>query len=231
MRKCIWFFFTLITTVGLASAQKATWDLSRDIQATGNQISFDQGAKGVWYFLESSSTVHDPLTYRLLGHYGAPCDANGKTGTFAVRALACWSSVDTDYTRGENRMPSVLFNFEGQTIYLNGYPDVGIPPKTVVFEGNLTKDAIIGWKSPISGTIRITGSVTDLHLGSPTGVLWSINRGRTMLSSQILPDGASQNFDLSDVTIQKDQVLYVIVDPYGDQDADEIAINLKIVQL
>ena len=45
-----------------------TWDLARDLQ-----ISFTQGANGVWYFMESESRVHDPAVYRLLDQYRAPC--------------------------------------------------------------------------------------------------------------------------------------------------------------
>jgi len=69
MRKTLWFVSALLLSLSVAQAQKQTWNLSKDIQDTGNEISFSQGAKGVWYFLESSSTEHDPLTYRLMGHY------------------------------------------------------------------------------------------------------------------------------------------------------------------
>ena len=31
----------------------ATWNLANDVLATANQISFNQGSRGVWYFLES----------------------------------------------------------------------------------------------------------------------------------------------------------------------------------
>ena len=228
MRKAALLTGIFLLSLGMAQAQKQTWNLSRNIRDTGNQISFSQGANGVWYFLESSSTEHDPLTYRMLGHYGAPCDVNGVNGPFAVRGLACWSSVDTDYSRGENRSPSVTFNFTDTTIYLSGYPDVGIPPKTVVVDPTVAKLGIVGWKSPVTGTIHVAGSFTDLHVGGPTGVRWSVDKGSRRLSSAELPDGASQSFDLKSVSVREGQLLYFVIDALGDQDTDEIGFNVKI---
>lgn len=230
MRKALGAFAVVLVSTSVLLAQEQIWNLSRDIQSTGNQISFDQGANGVWYFMESSSTTHDPLTYRLLGHYGVPCDENGKNGPFAVRGLACWSSVDTDYSRGENRAPAVTFNFTAKTVYLSGYPEVGIPPKTVVIDPTVAKLGIVAWKSPITGTILIDGKFTDLHLGGPTGVRWSVDKVKTSLAHGELLQGGSQSFYIPSVTVSSGQVLYFIIDAMEDQDTDEIALSVRIVQ-
>ena len=230
MKKALELLVLVLLSSSMAHAQKHGWNLSRDIQSTGNQVSFDQGANGVWYFMESYSTAHDPLAYRFLAHYGAPCDMNGKNGPFAVRGLACWSSIDTDYSRGENRAPSVTFNFTGNTIYLSGYPNVGVPPKTIVIDPTVAKLGIVAWKSPITGTILIAGDFTDLHLGEPTGIGWSVDKVSTTLAAGQLPDGGSQSFYIPGVAVNKGQVLYFIIDALGNQDTDEIALTVRILE-
>ena len=230
MQKAVGLLIVVLLSASMLRAQKQVWNLSRDIQSTGNQISFDQGTNGVWYFMESSSTTRDPLTYRFLGHYGAPCDENGKNGPFAVRGLACWSSIDTDYSRGENLAPSVTFNFTGKTIYLSGYPNVGIPPRTLVIDPTVAKLGIVAWKSPVAGTILIAGDFTDLHPGGPTGVRWSVDKVKTTLAAGQLPEGGSQSFYIPGLAVTKGQVLYFTIDALGNQDTDEIALTVRIVQ-
>ena len=66
MRKlAIVIFCCAVLAVPRMSAQ-TTWDLSRDLVAASNQISFNQGANQVWFFMESASTAHDPMLYRFL---------------------------------------------------------------------------------------------------------------------------------------------------------------------
>jgi hypothetical protein len=107
---------------------------------------------------------------------------------------------------------------------------VGVPPKTVVIDPTVAKLGIVAWKSPITGTILVAGDFTDLHPGGPTGVRWSVDKVRTTLTAGQLPDAGSQSFYIPGVAVSKGQVFYFIIDALGDQDADEIALTLRIVQ-
>src|SRR5215471_17789465 len=64
---------------------KARWELPGDVLGTSNQISFNQGANEVWYFMEGISLVHNPVTYQFLPKYSAVCPS-----TAGVVGLACW---------------------------------------------------------------------------------------------------------------------------------------------
>jgi hypothetical protein len=57
-----------------SEGNNAKWEIPGDILVTSNQISFNQGANDVWYFMESKSLIHDPITYSFLPIYTAPCD-------------------------------------------------------------------------------------------------------------------------------------------------------------
>jgi hypothetical protein len=106
-------------------AQEApTWDLARDLQ-----ISFTQGANGVWYFMESESRVHDPAVYRLLPKYLRPCQSHRKV--FA--GVGCWQGTKThtpELYPGSQLKTEVAFNFTNKYVpyqkdldleYLAGY--------------------------------------------------------------------------------------------------------------
>jgi hypothetical protein len=69
-----------------------------------------------------------------------------------------------------------------------------------------------------------------LHRGGSNGVRWSIDQGSKQLLTAELPDGASQSFDLSGVTVLKGQVLYFVIDAMGAQDSDETGLDLTITQ-
>ena len=84
----------------------------------------------------------------------------------------------------------------------------------------MAKLGIVAWKSPITGTIVIAGDFTDLHLGEPTGVGWSVDKVSTTLAAGQLLDGGSQSFYIPGVAVNKGQVLYFIIDALGNQDTD-----------
>jgi hypothetical protein len=95
----------LTSTYGAAQAKKVrTWNIPADILASQNQLSFNQGAEGAWYFMEAFSTVHDPRTYRLLHYYTAPCN-----NWEPVVGAGCWES--TNLTFGNQHAPFVTANF------------------------------------------------------------------------------------------------------------------------
>src|SRR5215472_4480793 len=87
----------LASTTAYSQDSQNIWQLPNDVLGTGNQISFNQGANGVWYFMESSSLAHDPLTYRFLPNFTAPCSH----GTAGVQTgVECWNNA-SDFSNFE----------------------------------------------------------------------------------------------------------------------------------
>jgi hypothetical protein len=80
----------LASTTAYSQDSRNIWKLPNDVLGTGNQISFNQAANGVWYFMESSSLAHDILTYRFLPNFTAPC-SYGTLGTST--GIQCWEDV------------------------------------------------------------------------------------------------------------------------------------------
>src|SRR5207245_6635334 len=98
-----------------AQAQKK-WRLSSDLMINNNQISFNQGARGVWYFLRSTSLEHKPKTYQFLSAYYEPC-VSDSVSTFAD-GMASWQNAQL--ARDIYRIPLVEVNFTYITQFPNG---------------------------------------------------------------------------------------------------------------
>jgi hypothetical protein len=221
MRKAIWLIFVFVMSLCAAHAQKATWKLSRDVRATNNEISFNQGSNGVWYFMETASLKHLPSIYSFLPDYTAPCTSGPDTPL--VNGLACWQ--DAAHTIDHN--PKVGVNFTNQTQFL--ISTVPIPPHAVFVHPAPDRFAIVGWKSPLNAIVSVTGSFTDLDPNCGNGILWSVEKGSQRLAFGDLPNGGAQSFSLPSVIVSPGQVLYFIVDPKnGDYGCDTTKLDLTI---
>jgi hypothetical protein len=73
-----------------------------------------------------------------------------------------------------------------------------LPPRSVSVNPGVEGGAV-GWKSPISGTVRIKGRLTDADPHDGAGVAWAIDhvtrQGRCELSSGVLPNGGLRRLD------------------------------------
>lgn len=221
MRKGLLLLPIILLSLGVVQAQKQTWNLSKNIRATNNEISFDQGSSGVWYFMESASLRHIPLTYSFLPDYQVLC---GSPGEKQINGLACWRDV----AHMVQELPAVSVNFTSQT----QYQSVVIPPHAVHFHPASDRLAIIAWKSPLNAIVKITGGFTDLDPNCGNGVLWSIDRGTQRLAFGDLPNGGARSFQLPAVSVTRGRVLYFILDPKnGDYGCDTTMIDLTIAEV
>jgi hypothetical protein len=216
MRKIVWLVALFLVSTAMAQSQKHTWNLSDDVRATNSQISFNQKANGVWYFMESSSLQHNPQTYRLFPNYTAPCAGNPDDPL--IDGTACWRPLDS-------YIPVVGVNFTDQTL-------ARVPPHSVYAHPAPDTLAIVAWKSPLSAKIKVSGTFTDLNPDCGNGVIWSIEKGTQVVTTQALPNGGIQSFEAPSLAVSKGDVLYFLIDANaGDLFCDATMIDLKIVEL
>ena len=215
----------LTTTHGVAQSRRAwTWNLPGDVVRSHNQLSFNQGAKGVWFFMESFSTVHDPLTYRLMPDYTAPC-ANWNP---LVAGAGCWESTNLNEA-GDQHLPFVTVNYTHRPLNLTG---IEWPARSLFLNPSPTQLAIVAWKSPIAGTIRVTGSFKQFNGTCGNGIAWSVDKGsHTLASGQIAAGGGTQTFDLKHLGVAEDETVYFTVDSLGDYFCDEAPLDVTITMV
>ena len=88
----------------------------------------------------------------------------------------------------------------------------------------------VGWRSPVKGTVRITGGVTDADPTCGDGIAWAIDArkagGRRELASGDFPNGGAQKFDqgkgarsLAAVEVEPGDGIDLLVLPKGDYSA------------
>ena len=89
-----------------------TWTLARGIGSTGNQIDFDQGTAGVWYFMVSQTTEHNPQLYRFIREFNAPglsnCPRSNRPGRIRPVGRSRMTSLS----------PAVCFNANDHSVML-----------------------------------------------------------------------------------------------------------------
>ena len=204
MRKLAIIFFSFGLFVSLSSQAQvvATWDLSRDLQ-----ISFTQGANGVWYFMESEALVHDPAVYRLLTRYSARCGFDG---------LGCWRGIEDHPSICPECVENTLvaFNFTNKVIGANDEQYIrGFKPHTVRLLPSSERFVIVAWQSPVTGTVKVSARFTQRTGPIVDDVAWSVEKGTETLRSGHI--GAGYDFlglaRLSNVRVAKDDVLYFVV--------------------
>jgi hypothetical protein len=214
-----------VYALAVTATAQTTWKLSANVLATNNQISFNQGTNGVWYFLQSSSFKHLPKTYKFLSAYDEPCDVF----SLLIDGLACWHNPNPD-SQG-NIAPIVGANFT----YATQFPSLpkgdpfGIPARSVWMHPGMDGFGIVGWKSPITGSVNVAGSFSDLDPNCGNGIVWSVDKGSQKLATGTIANGGPpQTFSLAGVSVSAAQVLYFIVDPNGDYFCDSTGVDVTI---
>jgi hypothetical protein len=216
--------------LAVTATAQTTWKLSKDLLATNNQISFSQGANGAWYFLQSSSLKHLPDTYQFLSAYLGSCVSPENP---PIDGLACWRNPVP--AADGNQLPLVGVNFTSVTQHPDsGHGDpFGIPPRSVWMHPGEVGLGIIGWKSPLTGSVNVAGFFSDLDPNCGNGVIWSVDRGPQKLANgRIANGGPPQKFSLTGVSVVTGQVLYFLVNPNGgDYFCDSTGVDVTISQV
>jgi len=177
------------------------WNAAADFLVAPNQANPNPDGYGnvTWSYMWSSARVHDPAQYRLFTHYTI-VDANREQ----------WDSADVQPTPFPPR-PLVGLDRPGGRIIMHPYPG---------------EFAVLGWKSPISGTVDFAGSVRSTDPCS-NGVDWTLDQGRTTNLHGTLGGGQGQTFNGS-TTITSGDSLYFVLDPGADDICDTTAVELEI---
>jgi hypothetical protein len=212
----------LASTTAHSQDDRNIWKLPEDVLETPNQISFNLGANGVWYFMESSSLTHDPLTYIFLPNFTAPC-SYGPLGV--QNGVECWENASDDFHISNFEQPKVVLNASGQN---QSFLTVNMPANTLAQSPGPFQLSIVAWQSPVNGNVKVVGTYTHLE-SQTTGVIWSVDQGSTTLKSGELFTG-SASFNLSRVRVKKGDVLYFTLDPDGNFNFDTTGLELTITR-
>jgi hypothetical protein len=172
-----------IYALAVTATAQTTWKLSKDLLATNNQISFNQGANGVvvtFCRVAPLGIFQEPTSFCLL--YDEPCALNAVS--LLIDGLACWRNPNS--AADGSKLPIVGVNVNYAAQFPNGF---GIPGRSVWVHPGVSGLGIIGWKSPITGSVNVAGFFSDLDPNCGNGIIWSVDKGNSTLTRGTIPNG------------------------------------------
>jgi len=205
------------------------WILASEFRLSPNQANpnpDNMGNTDIWYFMQSGSLVHDPATYSLLPNFFP--DA------LYVPGLQAWQgSVISSGDKG--KLPMIGINATGVFQHVL---TLSWPAGAIMMHPLPDQLAVVGWRSPVTGTISITGSFADIDGVCGDGIVWSIDKGAATLANGSFPNGGAQNFaagsngaSLAGVSVNQGDFIYFIVDPNNGHGCDSTGLDVTITLL
>jgi hypothetical protein len=177
------------------------WDAAADMLIAPNEANPNPDRYGnqAWSYMWSNGRIHDPAVYRLFTHYTV-VDANREQ----------WDSGDSHSTPFAP-WPLVGLDRAGRRMIMHPYTD---------------QFAVLGWKSPSTGTVDVDGSVRSIDPCS-RGIEWTVDQGPTITLSGKLAGGQGQEFKGA-VPVTTGESLYFVLDPAPDDLCDTTVVELRI---
>jgi hypothetical protein len=219
---------TITERISVSGEASPAWNVATDFAVEPNQANPNPdrfGNPNVWRFLHGTSLAHDPGTYRRLPNF--------IPDRFGVEGLQTWQGTVISIDE-KDRLPSVSINTRSD----NPYPyEIDWPAGAVLVHPLNNQIAAVGWRSPFSGVVQVTGRVADVQRACGDGIDWSVDKGgATLASGSILNAGAksfsaaSGSTNLESVGVGVGDVLYFVVGPgpSGDHRCDSTRLDVTI---
>ncbi len=202
---------------GTTPAGAQTWKLADDFATSDSNPAPDShGNAGVWHFCTSAGLAHEEGGYTKLPLFDADILGSGLKGWYG-------SPVDCASTR----LGIVLVNPVSTDVSLC---TAVVPGHAVAVHPTPARMAIVAWRSPVSGSIRVAGGVSDIDPNGGDGVQWLIAKGSgAPLDSGAIVNGGSQEFSSAlAVDVEVGDVLYFGVHPGGGDDYDSTKLDITL---
>lgn len=124
--------------------------------------------------------------------------------------------------------PAAIYNASDKEI-------VKIPARQFAIHPAPTTGVAVGWKSPVSGTVKIHGRVTDADANCGDGVAWTVAHGGKQLAGGAIANASMQSFgdetNLQMVEVAPGDVIQLTVLPKDSHGCDTTLVELEIAEL
>jgi len=199
----------------------AEWNLAKDFRVSPNQENPNRdscGNLGVWHFMQSGDFNRTPSTYTLMQNF--------TTDFVGTHNLQAWGGTERDNSFINGYMPNVVINNTGGVL-------AGVSLDKVNIHPGWTKLVVVGWRSPISGNVVITGSIADTNNSCGDGIRWFIDKNSVNLATGSFAEGGSQLLQnignaISNIPVQQGDFLYFVVHPNISSYCDTTMLDVTI---
>ncbi|MDB4353156.1 DUF1592 domain-containing protein [bacterium] len=168
-------------------------EIGRTTRYLDAMMSQLQGSADAMSSAESRSVSGNDLDHELLGNWNALLglennDTRKIAGLFS-NYLSKVQGYDSINGWGSEATPSVLANRSEESI---SYLTLDIPPRSVVVHPSPSSAAVVAWKSPVAGHVKITSTVADADSKCGNGAAWKIEH-RTRVGTTLVAQGSIEN--------------------------------------
>ncbi len=131
---------------------------------------------------------------------------------------------------GNPDLPELVANSSGQHVRIPG----NMKPHSVAVHPSPTLRVAVGWRSPVTATVRIEGVVTHAHPECGNGVTWSLERRRGQtrqrLAAGVAAGSKAVNIGpIESLEVQTGDLVSVLIGPRdGNHACDLTAIDWKL---
>jgi hypothetical protein len=140
---------------------------------------------------------------------------------------------------GGGDTPNVIANSTNKVV---GFLNIKLPPHSLSMHPAPAGGVAVAWKSPITGTVRISGRIADADPACGDGVAWKVERRRgraaTELASGDIANGGGQRLadgkgadHLNPVAVQAGDRIALTILPKQNHACDTTVVELEIAEL
>ncbi len=143
----------------------------------------------------------------------------------ARTAIKGWKSTGAE-------LPIVLSNASGTTEFVPGR----ISPHTIAVHPLPEEFVATVWKSPIKGTIRITGNVSHAHSSCGNGIAWWVEK-QSVARSVVIAEGAvdlgkAAEVDSQEINIEPNDLIFLAIDAKNrSHECDLTEIKMTVTEI
>jgi hypothetical protein len=138
--------------------------------------------------------------------------------------------------KGEPDCPSLLVNSTDKEVTILTFK---LPAKSVSVHPGPDNGVAVAWRSPVAGTVRVSGGVTDADPAGGDGIAWVVDHRKAgacrELATGDIPNGGAQRFDkgkgaerLQGVEVQPGDRIELLVLPKANYICDTTLVDLEI---
>jgi len=216
-------------TRDLAARRKRVFAVAAKSLSAATEAAAAQGKADVAGLARKHGVEADALR-AWLDYLGIGSGGNVALGGHFTNKLKGTSGYDFIQGWGRNETPSLLANASDQHVRIPG----NMKPHSVAVHPSPTLRAAVGWRSPVTATVRIDATVTHAHPECGNGVTWSLElrRGATRrrLSTGIAQGSKEVKVDrIEHLAVQTGDLVSLLIGPRdGNHACDLTAIELKL---
>ncbi|MHB8682168.1 MAG: Ig-like domain-containing protein [Acidimicrobiales bacterium] len=206
-----------------------TWSLTQDLLANlGTATPADPwpdsyGNPGVWAAMSSTTLTRDPSTYSdLPDYFSGVCGATGYDG---------WGSDAADappWATGNTTASTI----DGRSGYSGCGPQEVLPAQSAFVHPGSASNVLFAWRSPVTGTIAISGRFAKADCGGGTGIAWYVDLGGTDLANGTVGQCGSSDVPAGlEAHVTAGQFVYFVVAPNPSYlfDATQVDATITLI--